>query len=63
MAMQRMFNVTCDVKDCFEMVDGSEWYASQAREAAKAEGWKRRKGKDICPAHEHEDFDTLTFGW
>lgn len=61
MGMQRMFNVSCDVKDCYEIYDGSEWYASRAREVAKADGWRRSHGKDICPAHEHEKVDALVF--
>lgn len=61
MGMQRMFTLYCDVKDCYGMQDGAEWYASRARLVAKEDGWRRRKGKDICPAHEHEKVDSLVF--
>lgn len=64
MGMQRMFNVYCDVRiedppyyeqTCLNMVDGSEWYAEEARRVAKAEGWVRKPSRiqkkmvDICP--------------
>jgi len=61
MSIQRMIDVSCDVKDCYEVTEGSEWTAAAARARAKEDGWRRRKGKDICPAHENERFDTLTF--
>ncbi len=51
MTMQRMFAVKCDVPQCYEVYDGAEWYASEARRVAKEDGWKRRNGKDICPKH------------
>ena len=61
MGMQRMFTVYCDVKDCFEIVDGAEWWASVARARAEEEGWRRVKGKDIRPRHEHEKVASLSF--
>lgn len=49
MGMQRMFNVTCDVPNCYEIYDGSTWYASEAIELAKSDGWKIQGKLAICP--------------
>lgn len=45
--MVREFHVSCD--ECGTEVDGSEWWSSLARQAAKAEGFVVRNGKDLCP--------------
>lgn len=49
MGMQRMFNVTCDGPDCYEMYDGSSWYESEAIILAKEDGWKISGTLAICP--------------
>ncbi len=68
MGMQRMFAVYCDLRlaegpefhqwdgtACLNLVDGAEWFASEARAQAKREGWVRKHSRlqnrnvDICP--------------
>lgn len=51
----------CDVKGCYEQMDSDEWYSKLARRVARDQGWRRSHGKDICPAHEHESFASLSF--
>lgn len=53
--MTRMFAVSCDMPDCYEVYDGAEWYASEAKRVAKEDGWIRRNKKDICPKCQDKD--------
>jgi len=48
-------DVQCDEKDCPQWIQGStSLRVAREREAlahAKANGWKRVRGLDLCPAH------------
>lgn len=46
MSMVRMFHIQCD--NCLNEVDGDEWYAEQAIERAKEEGFHVQGKKAIC---------------
>ena len=47
MAMRRLFTIVCDI--CFTERDDVGTYSAEVREEAQSEGWRRRKGKDVCP--------------
>lgn len=51
MSIQRMIDVNCDVKDCYEVTEGSSWTVAEARQRAREDGWRRKNGFDICPKH------------
>jgi len=39
----------CDGELCGDSLDAADDTAKGMRETAKSEGWKKRKGKDLCP--------------
>lgn len=43
----------CDFEDCEETTEGDA-YAHAVRERAKADGWVRVNGLDLCPNHAGE---------
>jgi hypothetical protein len=47
------YTVWCDIQDCqqWSVGFGIARTASEVRREAKAEGWGRRKGEDLCPHH------------
>lgn len=47
MSMRRLFTIACD--RCNTERDDAGWYSGVVRAEAKAEGWKRIKGQDVCP--------------
>jgi len=50
--------ITCDVLGCPEWTDiFSVFSAAELRKWAKQEGWKRVKGKDICPDCVQDDLE------
>lgn len=47
MAVSKAINLVCDV--CFTPQDESHWRVSEARDAARQDGWMRSHTRDICP--------------
>lgn len=47
MAAIKMVTIMCDT--CFITADASGHNADVARQVAKNAGWKRSKGRDLCP--------------
>lgn len=45
--MRRLFTIVCDA--CYTERDDVSAYSAEVREEAKSEGWRRRKGRDVCP--------------
>lgn len=51
MAILRTLDVSCDAcPDCVSGVSGRNASAVEARRIARAQGWKRIQGRDLCPA-------------
>lgn len=51
MSLTRSTEVVCDGPRCMERVHGHvgpDRYGSKARASAKAQGWTRRDGLDLC---------------
>jgi hypothetical protein len=48
MGMVRMFHMSCDGPDCLEGIDHDDYYATTARDSARAEGWHVSANYAIC---------------
>lgn len=47
----RMVYLNCDGDDCMATSDDSTpTTAAEARERARAQGWRHRNGEDLCPS-------------
>lgn len=47
MSIRRAIEVVCD--NCLTEQDQHFWTVSEARLAARADGWGRRGNRDLCP--------------